>query len=357
MELTTISISKVKKSLKLFVILSIVGLTVVFFYSSISESYNQLKKLKPLFILMAFGLNVFDWIIGGVRIYALSEILYPDLTFSTSFKSNVSNAFLAGITPSQTGGGAAQVYVLYKDGMKLSKAIVSSLVCFLLTVIFLMLCFVYLVFIHQVEIANAILMRFSQVTVLIFMLLLGLFFLSITRPSTFAKIIHKLLKRLPGLEHLLEKKHRVETFLELILEYRDIIKFYLKSGKLSLFIGFISTGLIYLNKFAIAYVVVRGMGIEAFFLEVLYIQMVLIVIFYFSPTPGASGLAEPSAAILMSSIIKLRGARATFVILWRTFTLYISVAVGGVLFLRFLIKKDQETDVGDELKISPDTED
>lgn len=354
MNLTTISVSKVKKSLKLFIILSIAGLSIVFFYSSVSESYRQLKNLKPLFIILALGLNIFDWIIGGLRIYSLSRILYPELTYSTSFKSNISNAFLAGITPSQTGGGAAQVYVLYKEGMKLSKALVSSLICFLLTIVFLMLGFIYLVFIHQAEVSNEILMRFSQITVSIFTLLLGLFFLSMAKPSTFAKLVHKLLRRLPGLERILEKKHRVESFLESILEYRDIIKFYLKSGKLSLLAGFICTVLIYFNKFTIAYVVVRGMDINALFTEVLYIQMVLIVIFYFSPTPGASGVAEPSAAILMSSIISERGARATFVILWRTFTLYISVAVGGFLFLRFLIKKTEEKD---EIKINAEKED
>jgi len=364
MNLNTISVSKVKKSLKLFIILSLMGLTAVFFYSSFSESYNQLKhispfKLKfwdilfsetyrqfrniePIFIFVAIGLNAFDWIIGSLRIYALSKILYPELKFSTSFKSSLGNTFLGGITPSQTGGGAAQVYVLYKDGMKLSKAIVSSLVCFLLSIIFLVLCFVYLVFIHKVDISNAILKRFSQVTVSIFLFLLGLFLLSITKPSAFAKIIHKILKRLPGLEHILEKKHRVETFLELILEYRDILKFYLENGKISLLIGFICTSIIYLNKFTVAYIIVRGMGIEVPYLTVLYIQMVLIVIFYFSPTPGASGVAETSAAILMSSIIKEKGAKATFVILWRTFTLYISIAVGGIIFLRYLINKSKE---------------
>lgn len=348
MNLTTISVSKIKKSLKLFIILSIVGLTAVFFYSSIPETYSHLQKLNPLFILIALGLNMFDWVIGGVRIYTLSKMLYPDLTYSTSFKSNISNAFLAGITPSQTGGGAAQVYVLYKGGMKLSKAIVSSLVCFLLSIIFLMLCFVYLVFIHQVEISNAILMRFSQVTVSIFLGLLGVFVFALTKPSAFAKFIHKLLSHLPRVEHFLEKKHSVEAFLESLLEFRDTIKFYLKNGKLSLLGGFICTALIYLNKFTIAYIVVRGMGIKAFFSEVLYIQMLLIVIFYFSPTPGASGVAEPSAALLMSTIIEQRGARATFVILWRTFTLYVSVAVGGFLFLRFLVKKSREPETEDE---------
>lgn len=349
MKLTTISVSKVKKSLKLFVILSLVGLTAVFFYSSFPKSYNQLKKVNPLFILVALGLNGFEWILGGLRIYSLSKILYPDLTFSTSFKSCLGNAFLGGVTPSQTGGGPAQVYVLYKDGMKLSKAIVSSLVCFLLSITFLMLGFAYLFFIRQVKIDNRFLMGFSRVTISVFMLLLGLFLLSIVKPSIFAKLIHKLLKRMPGLEHLLEKKRRVETFLESILEYRDIVKFYLKNGKLSLFIGFICTAIIFLNKFTIAYIVVRAMGINAVFLDVLYIQMFLIVIIYLSPTPGASGVAEPAAAILMIPIIKERGARAIFVILWRTFTLYISVAVGGILFLRFLIKKNQEPENENEL--------
>jgi uncharacterized protein (TIRG00374 family) len=101
--------------------------------------------------------------------------------------------------------------------------------------------------------------------------------------------------------------------------------------------GFILTAMIYFNKFIIAWVVLRGLGIAADFWEVIYTQIVLILIFYFAPSPGASGVAEVSTAEVMKGIIPA-GYGGAFVVLWRMFTLFISVAVGALVTIRALYK-------------------
>ena len=83
----------------------------------------------------------------------------------------------------------------------------------------------------------------------------------------------------------------------------------------------------------------RGLGLNAPFIETIFIQMILLLIFYFSPTPGASGVAELSSARLMGTIIP-KSSQAIFTMLWRTFTLYISVVVGGIIMLKYLLAQD-----------------
>ena len=92
---------------------------------------------------------------------------------------------------------------------------------------------------------------------------------------------------------------------------------------------------VFFNKFVIAWVVLRGLGVEANFWEVVYAQLVLILIFYFAPSPGAAGVAEVSTAEVMKGIIPV-GFEGAFVVLWRLFTLFISLSIGAVVTIRAL---------------------
>ena len=67
--------------------------------------------------------------------------------------------------------------------------------------------------------------------------------------------------------------------------------------------GILVSAVCFVSKFAVAYVIVRSLGMRASFMDVALLQMVIILINYFFPTPGASGAAELSSAALMSSIV------------------------------------------------------
>jgi uncharacterized protein (TIRG00374 family) len=335
----TISTRKTIRGLKIFIALTLLGLLFLLFRSSIPESYELLKHFKFKYILFAIALNGTDWFVGGLRIWILSGAVHKELKFSSSFKASMSNIFMAGVTPSQTGGGPAQIYVLYKDGMSLAKATISSMMCFISSVLVLTLSALYLNFIYRVEINNTTFTFLSRTTISIFISIFFLFLLSLIRPSAFENGIRRLLNFLSPIKRFLERRGWLESFLKGVREYHDIVGFYLKEGKRAFFIGILLTAIIYLNKFSIAYVVVHGMGFDPPYVKVLYIQMLLLLIFYFAPSPGASGVAEMSAATLMGVLIP-KSSHAIFVILWRTFTLYLGMAIGGSIFMKYLLKSE-----------------
>ncbi len=93
------------------------------------------------------------------------------------------------------------------------------------------------------------------------------------------------------------------------------------------------TVFVYLNKFLVAYFLLRAMGLEVDLFEIIFLQWVLYLVLYFAPTPGASGLAELSAAAVMGAVLPSTHA-AAFVVLWRVFSLYVPMALGGFLLLR-----------------------
>jgi uncharacterized protein (TIRG00374 family) len=118
---------------------------------------------------------------------------------------------------------------------------------------------------------------------------------------------------------------------------------FLKRGKRVFAAGLVLTALIYFNKFVIAYVVLKGLGVSAGFWEVVYAQLVMMLIFYFSPSPGAAGIAEVSMAAVMGNIVP-DGYEGAFVLLWRFFSLYASLAIGAFVLLRYIYKPRNEPD-------------
>jgi uncharacterized protein (TIRG00374 family) len=124
---------------------------------------------------------------------------------------------------------------------------------------------------------------------------------------------------------------------ELVDRYNRMMKYFLRKGKSAFVIGFILSAAIYINKFTIAWVVLRGLGIDAPYLEVIYTQLILIMIFYFAPSPGAAGLAEISAAEVMKGIVPAEYVGA-YVFLWRLFTLLIGLAAGALVMVRYVYR-------------------
>jgi len=72
--------------------------------------------------------------------------------------------------------------------------------------------------------------------------------------------------------------------------------------------------------------------------EVLQIQMALLFLLYFAPTPGSSGLAEVFSLSAMAAIVPA-GLAPYYNLIWRTTTVYLS-AVLGLLFLGLTLLRD-----------------
>jgi uncharacterized protein (TIRG00374 family) len=120
--------------------------------------------------------------------------------------------------------------------------------------------------------------------------------------------------------------------------YHDLMTGFFLRGKTIFFAGLVLTLLIYVNKFLIGWVVLRGLGLEANVWHVLYLQIIPLLIFYFSPTPGSSGLAEVSTMAAMAPVLP-RSYSAAYVLIWRFFTLLINMIVGAGVVMGYLSGK------------------
>jgi uncharacterized membrane protein YbhN (UPF0104 family) len=135
------SLARIKRGLRVFVGLTLVGLAVVMYRSSIADSIAHLAAFKLSYLVLAGSLVIFDLAASGLRIYIFGSRVFHRLTYGSCVRASLANIFLGGVTPSQTGGGPGQIYVLYKEGMRLFDATVVSFVgCFLCTAVFFPVC-------------------------------------------------------------------------------------------------------------------------------------------------------------------------------------------------------------------------
>jgi uncharacterized protein (TIRG00374 family) len=335
-----ISVGKIKTGLKLFLAFSVVGFVIVMFTrSSLGETIRHLGEFSPVILLLAMGLVVFDWFVSALRIYIFANKIEPKITYGACMRSCFANVFLGGATPSQTGGAAAQIYVLYADGMSVVDATVACFLGgFLGTTIVLLLTAIGFFFVVPPDFISPGMRVISGASFALFGFVLLAALLSLLSPRALKRVVHALLKRLPWMRAKLEQKHAVERLFETVDRYHDLMTRFLVRGKLTFALGLVLSAIVYLNKFMIAWVVLKGLGIDAGIVHVMCMQAVLLLIFYFSPSPGASGFAEVTTMAVMGSVIP-KGYEATFILLWRFFTLVLNMMIGAGVLVGYLSGK------------------
>ncbi len=343
------STSKVRQGVRIFLVLTVLGLVFVLYRSSFAGSIESLTGFIWQYLVLALVLVFFDWFLAGLRIYVFAVKLQPGISFFGCVRAGLANIFMGGITPSQTGGGPGQIYVLYKEGMPVFDAmVVSFLSAFLGTVLFLPLCsLLFLVFFEPVTVDFRLHYLLSG-SFAIFLFFIALAVAGLVNPGFVKQSTRFVAGLISPVNHWLDRKGYLEAADKIVDRYNTMMKFFLAKGKSAFVIGFILSAAIYINKFTIAWVVLRGMGIDAPFLEVIYTQLILIMIFYFAPSPGAAGLAEISAAEVMKGIIPAQYIGA-YVLLWRLFTLLIGLGAGALVMMRYFYrgrKEQQPADIG-----------
>lgn len=204
----------------------------------------------------------------------------------------------------------------------------SSLFFFLMSVLFI-----------SITLPRAVVdLKLDQVIrygIVIVVLILATVVLLVVKPQ----LLNWLLQKITAVSGHIWKKNRgkkiSEKIAENVIQFKDYIYLFLTRERPTLFLSFGITIILYLNKYLIAYVIVKGLNLSPSLWDVFYIQTLQFFLLYFSPTPGSAGAAEVSSAFLMSKLVPLYQL-PVFVVLWRFFVTYVGVMLGGWITLKDL---------------------
>lgn len=141
---------KIYKGLTYFVIFTITGLAIIFFYTNTPQTMKSLRYLKAHFICIAIVLSFLDMWLGAMRYHIFVRKIKPGTTPWLCFRANLANIFIGAVTPSQSGGGPAQLYIFYRGGIPLTVAVSLSVITFICTLgFFLVAASFSLIIVHE----------------------------------------------------------------------------------------------------------------------------------------------------------------------------------------------------------------
>jgi glycosyltransferase 2 family protein len=291
---------------------------------------------------------------SGARIWLLCHVLGPRTTFWSCIKAEWANVAVATLTPSQTGGGPAQIYILSRSGVSAATAVTISLLSFVGTMLGLFCMGLYSLSVSGI----------GEVGVLYVTAVWTLFSISAAMvlagvcPDLFRKLlgaISRVFWRIRGRSYSLhpwwppqneqfgEPADRfgkvTARLIDLIYNYRSDMTRFLRTGK-RVFVWVCLLSITFLfARCVIPYLCIRFLGIETSdFRTIVELQLALTFLVFFVPTPGAAGLAEAASSSIMASVVPV-GFVPHYNLLWRFSTLYLS-AIAGLFCLVQALARD-----------------
>jgi uncharacterized protein (TIRG00374 family) len=328
---------KIRNGILLFAILTISALTILFLKTGTTETLRAFRHFDLRYVALVICLSFLDMWLGSLRNHIFVRKIKPGISFWVSFRANLANIFLGAITPSQSGGGPAQLFVYHRAGITVGQSLAVSILNYLSTLIYFVAT-AGAAFVLLRDMLTSLLMKgLVAFCFVVFLVQLSLLIFLILKPSMFISLLSRfsawLERKIPKISGKINR-----TTVHVIKEieaYQATCMLFFRKHKLTIALSPVITVILYTNKFILAYVIMLALGVGGSFVHVLAIQAIILFVLYFSPSPGGSGIAEISIAALMSYLMP-EGILGVFVLLQRFFLLYVPAIIGAVFIVREL---------------------
>ncbi len=288
---------------------------------------------------------------SAARIWILCRVLQPGVSFWTAVKAEWANVAIAMLTPSQSGGGPGQIYLLTRGGASVGTALTISLLSFVGTMVGLLALGLYsLLVAGTVSTGPLFTAAVWTLTGISAAMVLGAICPGPLRVALAG--LSRALCRLSGRQAAVQAwwppqddrtgpavdwmDRRTAKLVDIVYTYRDDVRRFLRLGKAS-FAWVCLLSLVFLFARALMpYLCLRFLGIDASSPgHVVEAQMALIFLVFFAPTPGGAGIAEAASLSIMDEIVPV-GFAPYYNLLWRFSTLYLAAIAGLVCLVRAL---------------------
>ncbi len=345
--------SKQKKWLWISIGLSMVILAVVLVLTFDENTITALKNLNPWYLLLAFGLHLLAMGIWGLRIKVMCKSLGYRIAYSHCVNMVCAGQLVASVTPSQIGGEPIRIHELYKAGMPVADATAVVLVERLLEAVLLVLGVIFGMGLFSIVYNNGeipeMLIFGAWAATALFIGLLILLAVMLSRPNLIRKIVYKI----AGFFTKKWDSTRIENLSVTIDEAIDRLykTFELFAGRarMGLVYGFLLSVAFWICEYAIASVILMGLGYPPNLLLSIVFQLIIAVILMFPTTPGGAGIAEVSYAAFYSLILP-SAVIGVFVVLLRLILYYSNLLIGFIASFRIVKREaaDKEASPADD---------
>ena len=336
----------------IFILLTLAIFWYQFHRIQTGDDIPRLNQLRWGYLILILCFLPMECFVLGLRMWLVCRVLQPGISFWTCLKADLANSGISLLTPSQSGGGSGQIYILNRGGVRLGTALTTTLLTFVGTFLALSGFGLYSLFVSGIGRTGPL---FTEAATTL-SLIAGFMIFSVICPDFFrigiaatSRCIWRIRKRRYPLHEWWPPGHpRTEPPVDcmdsfsgklagLLYSYRADLHQYLRRGKASFIIVCLLSLTFLASRFLLAYFCVRFLGIQKSSLgEIFQIQVALIFLTYLAPTPGSAGIAEGASLWVMGGIVPL-GFAPYYNLLWRFSTVYVAATVGLILLFHRLI--------------------
>ncbi len=305
------------QGIRLFLFLSIATAAVVLFFTISEDTIEQLKKISPLFLALTFLSTALRFFFDIWRLRYIIEALGKKLSWRGAFHFTMGGLPLGAITPMQVGGIPFQLYVCKKENILVPEGSAAIFTRGLLSAMVLPLLLLPIYYYRQF-LTSGIMSAILKYLTIFYGIVAILFFFLLTQT--------------PWLQRKFGRKVKG------IVMFKEVFTNEFMKRKIVFLKAYITTFLSLTFYFLTAPLLIRGLGIEAPFFEVMILQIILTYAVNFMPTPGATGLAEGGAVAIFKHLMP-KSVLGVYVMSWRFFTGYFGIIVGILAITEFIREK------------------
>jgi uncharacterized protein (TIRG00374 family) len=325
------------RGLRVFLIITILAIVGLMIFTVDKETYRAMGQMVPLFLLLSLFLALLHLYLDFLRLQVLTWALGKFISLKSSVEFTMGGLFLGAVTPFQSGGIPFQVYILKREGFNIGQgtAIILFRAVLALGVVFVAL--PGIIYYYRV-ISTAQVLR-SILNYLFFFYLFAIIFLLLIlyRTEQVRRGLHRFGDFLRRRRIIRSDRPRkiVDRILDEVENFKKSMVLFFRVGKWKTLLSFVLTLISMGIYFLIAPSLLYGLGVRAPIIKAAILQLVLTYLLAFIPTPGASGIAELGGFSLFALICP-KELLGIYVLLWRFFTFYISVIIGGLVLIRMV---------------------
>ncbi|MDD3626360.1 MAG: lysylphosphatidylglycerol synthase transmembrane domain-containing protein [bacterium] len=346
----------IRAGIRIFVIITIAIFVLIFWKTLDAESWEQIKNVNYIFLFLAFLSSVLAWYFDGVIIWTFAKALGYKLPIMFCTGVNLANIFVSTVTPFQSGGAPLQIYMLNKKGISVGESITIGLIKWLLVMFLFAAISSTAFFSKESFLVDEKVFNIFKNVIFFVILIVVIFMLSGFFPHFYKVIIERIIRFFCRLRFLKRyEEPSIKTIAGLINEFHSSFISFTKGNFRYLLLSIFFTILFMIFYSLIAVFLIASIGkidILDFsaVLHVIILQIFLVFVIYFSPTPGSSGTMELGFSLLF---IKLTGeSMIGFIVLfWRILTTFLPVIYGGAFILRFFSSKNFAGEIMDAIEI------
>jgi len=282
---------KIHRGLKVFIVLVVLTMLVLlvlsdpdpkkrFSFNIIQKISYAFKQMNPIYLLFAFFFWMIHILLDSFRISFLCQGITGKWgSMRTSMEVILTGAFLAAVTPFQTGGLPVQLYLLKRDGISYGKGTLIILLraIFYAIMMLILLPFIFPILTKQYDATSIRIL--SKYSLIVYPIIVIIITFALIKPNIIKHFLYKL-------THLLGKRKSkaiklVDKMFKEIEEMKDEFWHFVREKKWHSVASFFLTFLTYIPYFFIAPLLLKGIGINVSFIKIAFLQLVVILFTFF----------------------------------------------------------------------------